>query len=555
MHNLSTRKAVFAGGFFVMILLAPYIILGEDAFITIHDFLDSNPVHANTIISLGLIGDPDGILPILDGVPSLNYISLIPIDIKTILYMLFPMYWAIVINLFFVKFMAFLGMFLLCSHYVLKDNIIYSLIVAILFCLIPFYADYGLSSAGVPLFLYSVFNIENKKKLYLSYILIVFFSCNSSLPLVGLFLCGIWGVWVVYKRIQKDKVYRLHLLGLFIMCIVYLFVNLSIIYNYFFPTDIISHRVEFAQSSTILEDILSVIQLYFYSQYHAGSFPAIVFIATSICVYLLYAKGKGDMCFRKLCMVCFSIMILIMVGTMIKHIPGKLLPSFQFDRFYFLYPTICMILFARSLYYIQEKKLIVFIITFVLVLITVKYDRETIQNSRRLIGLEITQPTFKQYFDTPLFARIKRDLGVNNDYSKKVISLGMHPTIAEYNHFYTLDSYVFNYSLNYKHKFRRVIKNELNKNKTLRDYFDDWGSRCYVFSDELYKKNNQFLCSKKDDFSVKEIDIDTNVLKEFGCEYIFSSVNIENFKELNLEYVNSYSTVDSFWNIRVYKII
>ena len=86
MLNLSNRNAVVLGIIVVVTIMLPYIILGEDAFITIHDFLDSNPVHVKTILSLGLIGDPDGMLPVLNGVPSLSYISLLPIDIKTILY-------------------------------------------------------------------------------------------------------------------------------------------------------------------------------------------------------------------------------------------------------------------------------------------------------------------------------------------------------------------------------------------------------------------------------------------------------------------------------------
>jgi len=553
MLNLSTRKAVFAGCFFVMILLAPYILLGEDAYITIHDFLDSNPVHANTIISLGLIGNPDGILPVLDGVPSMNYISLIPVDIKTILYLIFPMYWAIVINLFFVKFMAFLGMYLLCKHYILRGNELYSIVAAVLFCMIPFYADYGLSSAGVPLFLYSVLNIENKKKLYLSYVLIVFFACNSSLNLVGLFIGVFWGIWIVYKLIKKEKVYRRHILGLILMCMVYMFVNISIIYNYFFTTDIISHRIEFAHTTKIVDDILAVIQFYYYSQYHAGTFPAVVLLVTSISIYMLY--GNKEKSFWYICVVCLAIMFLMMAGTLAKHLPIRLFASFQFDRFYFLYPTICFILFARSLSYLPNHKIIVSILFGILLLQLIKNDVETGQNYRRLFGqVNVDKPSYKQFFDQSLFDQIKKDLCIERNYETKVVCVGMHPTIAEYNKFYTLDSYVFNYSLDYKHRFRSVIEKELDKDEGLKAYFDDWGSRCYIFSSELNKKGSQFLCSKRDNISVDQMEIDTNVLKNLGCGYILSAVEIKNQKELGLTLVGNYTTTESFWRIRVYKI-
>lgn len=550
---MSNRNALVVGCILVFLFLLPYILLGEDAFITIHDFLDSNPVHANTIISLGLIGNPDGILPVLDGVPSLNYVSLIPIDIKTILYMIFPMYWAIVINLFFVKFMAFLGMYLLCSHYVLKDNIIYSLIVAVSFCLIPFYADYGLSSAGVPLFLYSVLNIENKKKLYLSYVLIAFFACNSSLSLVGLFICFFWAIWIVYKLIKKEKVYRLHIIGLLLMCIVYMFVNISIIYNYFFATDIISHRVEFAHTINIVDDILAVIQFYYHSQYHAGTFPAAVLFVISISVYVLY--GNKEKSFGFICAVCLAIMFLMMAGTLVKHLPIRLFASFQFDRFYFLYPTICFILFAKSLSYLKGKGIIAIMASLFLMLSTIRYDSGIIQNVKFIFNHgKMEQPSYKQFFDEALFSQIRLNLGADDNYATKVVCLGMHPTIAEYNKFYTLDSYIFSYSLDYKHLFRGIIKKELKKDNVLRAYFDNWGSRCYLFSSELDKIGNRYMCRKEDDVSVKKMEIDTKVLKELGCQYILSAVDIKNYKDMNLTYMNAYSTPESFWNIRVYRI-
>ena len=95
---------------------------------------------------------------------------------------------------------------------------------------------------------------------------------------------------------------------------------------------------------------------------------------------------------------------------------------------------------------------------------------------------------------------------------------------------------------------------ELDKEDALRTYFDDWGSRCYVFSAELFKEGNQFLCSKLDDLSVNHLEINTEALKKLGCQYIFSAVDIQNYKDLNLAYINCYTTDLSFWNIRVYKL-
>ena len=64
----------------------------------------------------------------------------------------------------------------------------------------------------------------------------------------------------------------------------------------------------------------------------------------------------------------------------------------------------------------------------------------------------------------------------------RVASIGIHPAIAQYNGFYTLDTYNNFYPLSYKHEFRKIIEKELEKNKKIRNYFDAWGGRCYFFT-------------------------------------------------------------------------
>ena len=53
---------------------------------------------------------------------------------------------------------------------------------------------------------------------------------------------------------------------------------------------------------------------------------------------------------------------------------------------------------------------------------------------------------------------------------------------------------------------------------------------------------------------VSNLEINTDVLKEMDCSYIFSAVEIENYENLNLQLVGEYTTSESYWNIYVYKI-
>ena len=159
-----------------------------------------------------------------------------------------------------------------------------------------------------------------------------------------------------------------------------------------------------------------------------------------------------------------------------------------------------------------------------------------------------TYPTYKQFYDTALFNKIKKDVPV----SSKTCSIGFYPSVLSYNGFYTLDGYYVSYPLEYKHRFRKVIAKELEKSPEIKDYFDNWGNRCYLFSSEL---GLNFLYGKNTDIrEVKNLEIDTVALKNLGCEYVLSAVQIQNFKNLNLKYINSYTNENSYWKIYVYKL-
>ena len=161
-------------------------------------------------------------------------------------------------------------------------------------------------------------------------------------------------------------------------------------------------------------------------------------------------------------------------------------------------------------------------------------------------------PTYKQFFDEKLFSQITNSLNIKDRGKCKTVVLGIHPAITEYNGFYTLDSYKVNYPLEYKHKFRKVIAKELEKDESIKDYFDKWGSRCYVFSSELGK---QYLYGKNSNKRyVEHLQIDIETLKNLGCDYIFSAVKINNADQLKIKYISRYTTPDSFWEIYVYKV-
>jgi len=127
----------------------------------------------------------------------------------------------------------------------------------------------------------------------------------------------------------------------------------------------------------------------------------------------------------------------------------------------------------------------------------------------------------------------------------------MHPAVAIYNGFYTLDGYFTSYPLEYKHQFRKLIIPELEKSTTFKNYFDSWGSRCYLFVSELEKDG--FTITKDKTKKIKNFPINMEVFIEMGGQYIFSAVELFNAEEKGLILENIFTNSTSSWRIYLYK--
>ena len=134
-----------------------------------------------------------------------------------------------------------------------------------------------------------------------------------------------------------------------------------------------------------------------------------------------------------------------------------------------------------------------------------------------------------------------------------VASLGMCPAVALEAGFYCIDGYSNNYSLEYKHEFREIIEKELEKCPAMKGYFDDWGSRCYLFTEE---SQNYYYLAKDADFQYSKLVLNTEKMKEMGCRYLFSAAEIEkeNVERLGMELFGVFETEGSYYRVWVYRL-
>lgn len=553
--SLNVEKyALLIGVVVVLAFFTPYFLLGENSYILILDNLDSAISRIKILFDNDALFDKGKVLPVMYGMPRSSFPS--AYNVHMLFFILFPYFWAYVLNAITVKITAYIGLFLLLDNYLLEERNkkLMALLVSIAFAFVPFYTDYGISAAGIPLLIYAFLNLKNNKKIVQSYVLITYFALYSSMVLSGLFVCFYLFIYLLYL-ILKTKCIKHYVIGFLVLCFIYLVLNWELFLSFFISTDYVSHRTEFTHETSFISVVLASLQVITKSQYHAGSFWALPIVVLFLLSFFL---KRGEKQYLAL-FVWLTIITGIFIGKLLPILfPNiKIFQEFQFDRFYFLYPSICFILLSLAIDAICQKSwigwhIISYFFVLSLLFVNIKNDRELRSFlDRAVLSKPIDEPTYKQFFDESLFDQVSQSLQVTNKSETKVVALGFHPAILEYNGFHSLDAYKANYSLAYKHQFREVIANELEKSEDLKKYFDTWGSRCYVFSSEL---GRNFLYSKKDDKHVCHLDINVDALKGLGCNYIFSSVTIDNYESIGLLYKGTYTTKSSYWKINVYQL-
>ena len=134
----------------------------------------------------------------------------------------------------------------------------------------------------------------------------------------------------------------------------------------------------------------------------------------------------------------------------------------------------------------------------------------------------------------------------------RVVSLGIDPAAALYHGFYCLDGYSNNYSLDYKMQFREVISPELEKSEYLRQYYDGWGNRCYLFSSEC----PGYYTIEKHQFYFQDYQLNAKALYDMGGRYLLSAAYISNAEGQGLTLLNEtpFETDGSYYAIYIYEI-
>lgn len=598
------RRVWFWAGIACMIIsVVPNIILGENSIFTYHDQLDGELIAYILQAKHLFQGD---VLPEFLGGMSKTSLTL-PAPAFVLLFLWMDSFSALALMQFLGRLTAFVGMYLLAGE--VTGNSKAAAAAGVLYGLLPFLPVYGLSQYGIPLLFWCARQIEKKKNLLISYGYVAFYALTSSLVLAGFGLLGmgaavmLWKLWT--GRAKKDtkaikganaaknaKAEILRLLGAWLLLLgIYVAENFRLLAQMLgIGAAGVSHKAEYALSaqpfwSAFLRNICIGGQ-------HSEGFQKLLLLALAVSLpvsffavrvterkrfYLCGSEGWKRIIENIQCLgVCagwillFSATAALWVGSAGVALRSHLgaLGAFQLERLLWIAPSLWYLAFAAGFAVLERlwrecgkrcgKMTLAICLALVAAAAGITGGRIVLAGDVKSNIQKIRNPdygllSFRDYYGTGVMEQVRDFLAERTGEGQEaysVVSLGIDPAAALYHGFYCLDGYSNNYALEYKHAFREIIAPELERSDYLRNYYDTWGNRCYLFSSEC----PGYYTIEKHGFYFQDYRLNVEALRGMGCDYLLSAAYIQNADEQGLVLLNEtpFETEDSYYCIYVY---
>lgn len=527
----------------------PLLFNGENSHVVIHDGLDSDFTYSFLLAKTHNLFACNPLYPvnnIMNGIPRACLPS--GINIYNWIIYLFPNFYGYIINLIIIRAIGFYGMYFFIRNWLLKEPHHKALIilVSLSFSLLPIYAFTGIATLGIPLLANAFLFIHKgsvKIKYFLIPILYSLYCYNNMEPII----IGFTALFVIYSIVQSQKLNYKLLLAFLLLLFTFIISEYQLLYVYVFNKFSLSRSTFHYITTLNYKGVLGVAFLTIIEGfYHSANYPLIVPVTAAI--YL----GIGVYYKENLSKLFIIIGLLIFVGLCYSLCDWKALQflytkvnffdEFSFKRVHYFLPSLIYLLLAGSVALADKRIPIAKFILFPVILCFTFYANRQFNSTN--------QPyTFRQYYSTDLYSKIGNYIGKNKkDY--RICNVGIAPSIAQYNGFYTLDSYQNVYPAKYKNEFKEIIAPELNKDSHLQEAFDStiFSNRCYTYSAEVFERKNT-------DNTIQNLALNYQALKNLNCRYIFSNQQIKSFSTDSIVFDKKFSGSNSPYTIYLYKIL
>ena len=571
------------GMFGMMLTIVPNVILGEQAIFTYHDQLDGEIIAYVLQAKHLFSGD---MLPEFMGGISKTALTM-PAPVCVLLFLGGDGLAALLMMQLAGRLVGFAGMYLLSKE--VTDNGWIGAVVGVLYGALPFLPVYGLTQYGIPMLFWCVLQLREKKHLVLAYGYVILFGLASSLVLAGFGLLGMGVLVMLWDLWRKKKTTHVGLAWLSLMG-VYVIENFNLFFQILgFGDKDISHKVEYRLEAQPFWGTFW--QTLFNGGQHSNGYQKLIvpvvlaalIVAVGIGGRLFLAEMVGgNVCGVRKILGCFGgcvawncLFTLLSalwdsnVGVAIRRSIGAL-GAFQLDRLLWITPALWYLAVACGLAVLwnlwMERKgsgkivaggcLLVSVVVTGITGIWILYSGDVKSNIQKLRNPDYGLMSYSDYYAVGVMEQVRDFLEEQTGKRQeeyRVVSLGIDPAAALYYGFYCLDGYSNNYPLAYKHRFREIIRPELEKSEYLTDYFDNWGNRCYLFSAEC----PGYYTIEKGGFTFQDYRVNAEALREMGCCYLLSAAYIQNADSQGLVLMREtpFETEESYYHIYVYEVV
>jgi len=569
-------RNIIIGFLIPFIVYIPIFILKDESYLPIQDFLDSEYGWLKVLKDKNLLININGDIKINNFFGGLErkYIQS-EFDFKRIFFLIFPKYWGFIYLSIFSRIIGFFGMFLLLKDYYTK---IYNrILISISYSLIPAFTLYGISLLGLPLIYWAIMNLFKKQNKIYNYIILFLFPFCSHIAMIGPFLILYFLILIfITNKIRNKNV----IMGFIILVISFIVANFNLLKVFSFEQTNRNMRLVLDTFPTTKGYIYSFFKIIFFGNLHPANFISILILL----IFLLFIiKNKIN---NKLSL--FIILILVntlfyinnpfIVNRFSKYFIS--LKSFDISRI-IIFNTFIFYLILLEILFLSKRKytvLIIFQIIFnilsipevsynlfyklknkIFLINIVDIDKNFYSIDRYLFNNKKIEPykinkivSYKSFESENLMHNVAHYINKNKE-DYKIVSIGIPPSISQINGFYTLDGDFDILPSNYFKLFRKIIVEEIGKNKEIRNRYDYSGNQLFIYNSEL-SKYDYTNCYKELNIQISKFDINIDELIKLKCKYILSAVKINNYN-YKIKFLKVFNDKISCYRIFLYEII
>jgi len=562
------------GATIIVLFMGSYWTRGADSTMKVFDNLDCHIAQTRVLARSGQAFslDPQARLDeIATGLPLAGVDS--GWNVLTWLMMLLPPFPAYAVHELLVRLLAFLGMGLWLSRVWLRRSRPWlQWGSALCFALLPFYPAGGLSIAGVPLVALSFWFLRHRRWSWAVWVPLVVYPFFAKFALAGLFLLAMAGLYWLAAAVRERRLHLPLLGGIALVGLLFLLTQFHLLYTFFFAPFPIFRDELVIRGTPLWGNLKDALANFTGDRTNVMNAQGLVILASAFLGLLLPWRrpdGWRSRTGRKL-----ILLLLFLVATSLLwglkdwtavtalHRKWPLLAAFDTTRFFWFNPLVWVLVLGLSLERLRRfpwtRMLPVLLLAGQVLFLFLGYNWSW-RTRLNLPNRQSYSLSFSAYYSEPLWQTLKQKMG-GDPATFRVVHLGLAPAISQYNGLKTLDVYTDVYPLAYKHRFRRIMAEELAKDPALARVFDENAKRCYLLSAEMdggSRRSYHFsrgVTAYDPIPDIRHLSLNTSALRELGCRFVLSARAIGNASELELQSLGAFEDPRSPWRVHLYRV-